>query len=147
MYCLAVWCPHTAPSCPLVAVEDSLSSHSLPLHVSDRSPQPVSFLSALTRRLQPIWPPDSNKACPPAVRGHREEEKVKDSQIPSDSPWSVASNYSELIFSAWLISKWIKWGPYYCWPVAPLKELREDQVCGLRCQSGSDPWGEGAAVM
>lgn len=26
VYCLAVWCPHSAVPCPLVAVEDSLDS-------------------------------------------------------------------------------------------------------------------------
>lgn len=30
LYCLAVWCPHSAASCLLVAVEDSLNSSSTP---------------------------------------------------------------------------------------------------------------------
>lgn len=67
--------------------------------------------------------------------------KVELWNIPSNFPWSMSSNYSELIFSAWLIPKWIKCGPYYCRPGAPLKRVKKDQGCGLWCQSGSDPEG------
>lgn len=81
-----------------------------------------------------ICPPESNKGCPPRYVGAKKEEKgkkVKERSIPSDSLWSMDSNYSELIFSARLIPKWIKCGPHYCRLGAPLKRLKEDQGCGL----------------
>lgn len=145
-YCLAVWCPHSAVSCPLVAVDDSLNSTFTPPPTRDwwvPTPRLVPPSKEPLTPLPTIWMPGTNnKGCPPVIRGCREKGgKVKDLEIPSDSPWSVGSNYSKLIFSAWLISKWIKCGPYYCRPGAPLKRQKEDQGCGLRCQSGPDPWG------
>lgn len=81
-YCLAVWCPHSAVSCPLVAVDDSLNS--------PFTPPPAREWRVPTPRLVPpskdpltplltIWMPGTNnKGCPPVIRGCREkEEKLK----------------------------------------------------------------------
>lgn len=98
---------------------------------------PAASIQSITDHptlLLPICPPESNKGCPPSYVGAKKEERgkgVKERSIPSDSLWSMDSNYSELIFSAWLIPKWIKCGPHYCWLGAHLKRLKEDQGCGL----------------
>lgn len=89
VYCLAVWCPHSAASCPLVAVEDSLNSSSTPpareWQVPTASPslKPRRSSACLHSRPSGCLKLKKRRGCPPVRRGWREREgKVKDSQDP-----------------------------------------------------------------
>lgn len=82
VYCLAVWCPHSAVSCPLVAVDDSLNSPFTPPPTREwwvSTPRLVPPSKDPLTPLPTIWmPATNNKGCPPVIRGCREkEEKLK----------------------------------------------------------------------
>lgn len=81
-YCLAAWCPHSAVSCPLVAVDDSLNPTFTPPPARDwwvPTPWLVPPSKDPLTPLPTIWMPGTNnKGCPPVIRGCREkEEKLK----------------------------------------------------------------------
>lgn len=79
VYCLAVWCPHRATSCPLVAVEDSLSSTFTPTarewQVPAASVIPLSKASQIIPLLSRPSGCLNLKRGPPVIRGYRESEK------------------------------------------------------------------------